>query len=272
MILASSTRMFERRTGYDLDLEGLAALLSEIGYQGIEPRRRQVNETMSPAEIVAARDSLRRHNLRCAYLNAAGLENKKALDDASRLLAVALALDCRLVRVQLVRAEEIPFAQELADLAAERGMRVMSQIRSQTLFATVDMALETLGKIGRDNFGVAFDPSDLMLDGAEDYGEGAVRRLGNRVFACFLQAYKPAPEGSELPETIYVIGRGWLPALPGEQGSVDIPSVFRGLKAIGFNGFVVVAAPRHPQVESRNLARIWHDYLRKVMEKTGVGA
>lgn len=259
--------MFERRTGYDLELGELVALLADIGYEGIELRRRQVNESSTPSEIAAARGALHRRNLRCAYLTAAGLENKQALDDATRLLAVALSLDARLVRVQLVREQEIPFAQELADLAAERGMRVMSQIHSGTLFGSVDMALATLDKIGRDNFGVAFGASDLMLDGQEDYGEGAVRRLGRRVFVCFLEAYKPAPPGSELPEAIYVAGRAWLPALPGEQGSADIPSVFRGLTAIGFNGFAVVVAPRHPQVESRNLARIWHEYLRKVMQK-----
>jgi sugar phosphate isomerase/epimerase len=267
MILASSTRMFERRTGYDLELDQLIALLAEIGYEGVELRRRQMNESSTPAEIAAARNALHRHNLRCAHLTAAGLENRQALGDATRLLAVALALDARLVRVQLIREEEIPFAQQLADLAGERGMRVMSPIHSGTLFGSVDMALSTLDKIGRDNFGVAFDASDLMLDGQDDYGEEAVKRLGKRVFACFLEAYKPAPQGSELPEAIYVAGRAWLPALPGEQGSADIPAVFRGLNAVGFNGFVVVTASRHPQVESRNLARVWHDYLRKVMQK-----
>jgi len=271
MILAASGRMFERRTGYDLDLEQLVSLLSQIGYEGIELRRRQMNESSAPADIAAASQILRQHHIRCAHVTAAGLENGAALDDATRLLAVALALDCRLLRVQLIRDQEIPLAQELADCAAERGLRIMSSIHSGTLFTDVDMALETLSRIGRDNFGVAFDPTDLMMDGHEEYGEAAVRRLGDRVFACFLQAYKPAPEGSELPETIYVAGHGWLPALPGEQGSADIPSVFRGLNAIGFDGFVVVVCPRHPQVESRNLARIWHDYVRKVMAKVSAG-
>jgi sugar phosphate isomerase/epimerase len=271
MILAASSRMFERRTGYDLELDQLVSLLSQIGYQGIELRRRQMNESSTPAAIAAARAVLRRHNMRCAHLTAAGVEDRTALDDATRLLGVALALDCHLVRVQLIREQEIPLAQELADRAAARGVRIMSQIHSGSLFANIDLALQTLERIGRTNFGVAFDPADLMLDGEADYGEAAMRRLGDRVFACFLQAYKPAPEGSELPETIYVAGRGWLPALPGEQGSADIPSVFRGLKAIGFDGFAVVVCPRHPQVESRNLARIWHDYVRRVMEKVSAG-
>ncbi|UCH34639.1 MAG: sugar phosphate isomerase/epimerase [Armatimonadota bacterium] len=269
MILALSSRMFERRTGYEFDLDGLASLVSEIGYGGLELRRRQVNESTSPAEIAQARGILGRHSLRCAYLTVAGLENATALDDATRLLAVGLALDCQLVRVQLVREEEIALAQELADRAAERGLRVMSQIHHGTLFANVDMALKTLGKIARDNYGVAFEASQLMLDGQQEHGEGAVRELGDRVFACFLEAFKPAPEGSELPEAIYITGKGWLPALPGEQGSADLPSVFRGLHGIGFDGFVVVTAQRHPQVESRNLARVWHDYARKVMEKAG---
>jgi len=271
MILAASPRMFERRTGYDLDLPQLVELLSEIGYEGLELRRRQINESSTPAEIASTRQVLRRYNLRCAYLIAAGLENEAALNDATRLLGVALALGASLLRVQLVREEEIPFAQKLADRAARRGVRVMSQLRGGTLFADLDMALATLARIGRDNFGVAFEASHLMMEGQPEYGEGAIKRLGSRVFACFLEAYKPAPEGSELPEALYVLGRAWLPALPGEQGSADIPSIYRGLLGVGFDGPLVVTCPRHPQVESRNLARIWHDYLRKVMSRIAVG-
>jgi len=79
--------------------------------------------------------------------------------------------------------------------------------------------------------------------------------------------YEHTSEGGELPDIIHVADRAWLPALPGEQGSVDLPGILRGLNAIGFDGPIVVACPRHPQVESPNLARVWHDYLRRVMEK-----
>ena len=269
-MLAFSARMFERRTGYDLELEDLASLASEIGYDAMELRRRQLSESASPAQIAAIRDTLRRHGIQCAYLTAAGLENPSALDDATRLLAVALVLDCHLVRVQLLHEEEIPLAQEFADRAAERGLRVMSQIHSGTLFANVDQALETLARIGRDNFGVAFEATHLMFDHQQEHGEQALRSLGDRVFACFLQAYKPAPPDNDSPETIIIAGDPWLPALPGEQGSADIPSVFRGLKAIGFDGLAVVMCPRHSQVESRDLARMWHDYARKVMSEVGL--
>lgn len=267
MVLAASPRMFERRTGYDLELEPLVALLAEIGYEGLELRRRQMSESSSPADIAAAQDILRRRHMRCAYLTAAGLENEAALDDATRLLGVALALDSQLLRVQLIREREISLARKLAERAAGHGLRIISQIHTGTLFANVDLALDTLAKIGRDNFGVAFEASHLMLDGQPEHGEEAVRRLGSHVFACFLQAYKPAPEDTQLPDAVHVPGGAWLPALPGEQGSADIPSVFRGLKAIGFDGVVVVMPPRHPQVDSRSLARIWHDYVRKVMAK-----
>lgn len=270
MILAFSARMFEQRTRYDLELEDMASLASQIGYQAMELRRRQLTESASPAEIAAIRDTLRRHGIECAYLTAAGLENRSALDDATRLLAVALALDSHLVRVQLLHEEEIPLAQEFADRAAERGLRVMSQLHTGTLFANVDQALETLSKIGRDNFGVAFEASHLMFDHQHEHGEGAVRRLGDRLYGCFLQAYKPAPRDDESPDIIIIGGDPWLPALPGEEGSADIPSVFRGLKAIGFDGLAVVMCPRHPEVESRDLARLWHDYVRRVMAEVSL--
>jgi sugar phosphate isomerase/epimerase len=270
MFLALSARMFERRTGYELGFEDLASLAAQIGYDGVELRRRQISETASPSEIVRLRGILARWRMRCPELTAAGLENPAALDDATRLLAVALALGCGLVRVQLLRDEEIPFAQELAERAAPHGMRVMSQIHAGTLFATVELAVETLARIGRENFGVAFEASQLMFAG-EEHGEGAVRRLGSKVFACFLEAHKPAPAGSESSEAVIISGRPWLPALPGDEGSTDIPSVFRGLRAVGFNGPIVVSCARHPEVPSRDLAAIWHDYARKAMAQAGLG-
>ncbi len=276
MFLALSARMFERRTGYELGFEDLASLAAQLGYDGVELRRRQVSETTSPAEIARLRDILGRRRMRCAELTAAGLENPAALDDATRLLAVALALGCELVRVQLVRDEEIPFAQELADRAAGHGMRVMSQIHSGTLFATVELAAETLGRIGRDNFGVAFEASQLMF-ADQEHGEGAVLRLGSKVFACFLEAHKPAPAGggqkpagSESPQAVIISGRPWLPALPGDEGSTDIPAVFRGLRAVGFDGPIVVSCARHPEVPSRELAAMWHDYARRAMAQAGL--
>jgi sugar phosphate isomerase/epimerase len=270
MFLALSARMFERRTGYELGFEDLAALATEVGYDGLELRRRQVNETSKPADIARVHGILRRHNVRCSQLTAAGLETRAAVDDATRLLAVALALECRLVRVQLVRDDEVAFARELADRAAERGMRLMSQIHSGSLFADVEMALNTLGKIGRDNFGVAFEASQLMFAGQE-HGEGAVRSLGGKIFACLLEAHKPAPAGSNSSEAIIISGRPWLPAIPGEEGSADIASVFHGLKAVGFQGPTVVSCARHPEVPSRELAAMWRDYARKAMAEAGLG-
>jgi len=271
MLLALSARMFEQRTGYELGLEELASLLAEIGYDGIELRRRQVNETSSPAELATIRDVLGRRGLRCANVTAAGLENAAAVDDATRLLGVALALNCGLIRVQLVREAEIPFAQQLADRAAERGLRVASPIHSGTLFANIEMARQTLAMIGRANYGVAFEASQLMFDDRE-HGQAAVEALGEHAFACFLETHKPAPADGEAPAAVMIGGRPWLPALPGDPGSADIPSVFRGLKAIGFDGPIVVTCARHPEVPSRELARMWHDYARQAMAAAGLTA
>ena len=64
---------------------------------------------------------------------------------------------------------DIPWAQRAADEAAERGIRLAHQSHTQSLFETVEGSIDVLKRVGRQNFGIIYEPANLDLCG-QDYG------------------------------------------------------------------------------------------------------
>ena len=116
---------------------------------------------------------------------------------------------------------------------------------------TVDQILATLAAIGRPNFGVTYEPANLMLAG-EQYGQEALHRLSPHLFNIyiqnhrFLRADEPAP--AHRPYHYQSLG-GSVEAgldvpyenlLLWEEGGVDTRVVFDGLRAIGWQGVFTI--------------------------------
>ena len=53
--------------------------------------------------------------------------------------------------------------------------------------------------------------------------------------------------------------------LPGEEGTPDLPSVFRGLRQIGYDGWVSVVEPKREGVDGGELARMFYERLSWMM-------
>lgn len=265
MILGLSGRLIETGTGYALDMEDFLDLVRRTGYQGVEIRSGQVSAATSEEEVKQVRSWLDARGLCCAFLTAASLADAETVEAQTKLLDHAVALGCRHIRVHFL-AEAVSVAQAYADRAADRGLRLISQLHNGTAFANVDMAIEMLGKIDRDNFGVAFEACHLVFDGQEDCGEGAVKRLGDRIFTVSLQAYKLAPS-RDTPNSLVINDKPWVRALPGDPEGPDLRSVFRGLKAIGFDGFVTVMCDAYPGMGHEELAVRWRQHLQDVLQE-----
>jgi sugar phosphate isomerase/epimerase len=78
-------------------------------------------------------------------------------------LDLAEAFQSNLIRVCMKKDEDIEWAQKAADEAKERGIRLAHQAHDASMFETVVGSLEVLKKVGRENFGLIYEPANWMI-------------------------------------------------------------------------------------------------------------
>jgi sugar phosphate isomerase/epimerase len=156
---------------------------------------------------------------------------------------------------------DIEAARRAADAAAERGIRLAHQYHTTTLFEQIEPSLAVLGAIDRPNFGVIYEPANLLLCG-EPYGEAALRRMAPWIMNVYVQNLVLDPAGPAEMETWCLGPRRFRPIPLWEAGGVDFTEVVSGLKAIGYDGCVTVhqayaelMGPREAAVESARYLR-----------------
>jgi len=96
--------------------------------------------------------------------------------------------------------------------------------------------------VGRDNFGVTFDPANIMACGG-DYGPDAVGRLAPHLFNVFFQNVRLDP-GSPIifPSRLNgAVGVRYV-ALD-DPGGVDVLPIIETLRAVGYDGWFTVHQP-----------------------------
>ncbi len=122
---------------------------------------------------------------------------------------------------------------------AERGVRVAHQCHTNSLFETVEQILETIRRVDRDNFGLIYEPANLMLCG-QPYAAETLKRLAPHLMNVYVQNHRLSPSGDvTLPTRVRGAVRYFdLPLW--EAGGVDFNAVFAGLRAIGYRGYVTV--------------------------------
>ncbi|GIT05145.1 MAG: hypothetical protein CM1200mP29_05560 [Verrucomicrobiota bacterium] len=99
-----------------------------------------------------------------------------ALRDITPYLDLAKRLGAPRIRVALKQQSDIANAQSAADEAAERGIQLVHQCHTLSLFETVESIERTLTAIDRPNFGLVYEPANLETC-AQDYGRGTIERL-----------------------------------------------------------------------------------------------
>jgi sugar phosphate isomerase/epimerase len=226
-------------------LPELASVARQAGYRGVSMRASQVGLQSTPAEIAAARATLDAAGLAVSMVTAnydVPANNERAgvsLREIGRHLDVAQALGCDLVRVGMKALTDIPRARRACDEAAERGMRIAHQLHVCTLFEQVEMSLRVVREVGRPNFGLVYEPSNLLVCG-EDYGEATIRAIAPHLFNVYLQNIAPRAGAPNTIET-WVNGPIAYDLVPfGDPRGIDFPKVFAALAAVGYGGWVTV--------------------------------
>ncbi|MGE3999048.1 MAG: sugar phosphate isomerase/epimerase family protein, partial [Planctomycetaceae bacterium] len=158
-----------------LRLDELAELARDAGYDALCLRASQVGIQSPPEQQQQAAAVIRNAGLTVTmvtgdfdvvYNNENG---PRGLRRIGPFLDLAKTLGAPLIRVALKTEDDVPWAQSAADEAATRGLTLVHQCHTQSLFETIEGIEDTLRKIDRPNFGLIYEPANLELCGQE-YG------------------------------------------------------------------------------------------------------
>lgn len=278
MTLSLSVRIaegFQSKETASMSLGALSELAAASGYSALCMRASQVGVHSPKAAVQEAVATLRQQGLGVTmvtgdfdivYNNDAG---PNCLRQIGPYLELALALHAPMLRVALKQEDDIPWAQRAADEALERGLKLVHQCHTQSLFETVDGIERTLRCVRRPNFGLVFEPANLELCG-QDYGSKTVRRLAPWIFNVYLQNQVLKSDGTV---TLNTWCRGPVPfdLVPIHQSSgIDFPRVFEGLDAINYRGPVTVHQAQIQGDSVESTAKATASYLTDLARRFGL--
>ena len=252
-----------------MSLESLAQLAVDNGYRAVCMRASQLGIQTPLDEVRAKAAELAGMGL--AVSMATGdfpiPENTDDAPDALRnitpYLDLAEALGTDLLRIGMKREEDIEWAQRASDQAKERGIRLAHQSHTLSLFETVEGSLDVLRRVGRDNFGIIYEPANLEQC-AEDYGPDTVRAYLPYTFNVYLQNLRISPDGESQGEA-WSRGKFRFDQVPmWEDGGLDFAPAMAALEESGYDGYVTLHQAATPPVTPEEFLVETARYLRGV--------
>jgi len=270
MKLSLSTRVAEAAGRKDVALMSLPELVQvahECGYVALSMRASQVGIHSKDSVRRDARRVIDAANLRVSMVTGdfdIPANNERlvvSLREIDRHLDLAESLGADLVRIGVKADTQIAHLRRACDVAAERGMRLAHQCHVATLFETVDRSLEVVREVGRSNFGITYEPSNLMVC-SQDYSEPTIRRLGPHLFNVYLQNLVPRAGAPNVIETWINGPVEYDLCAFGDPRGVDFPRIMNALQAIGYDGYVTVHQNIANGADITTGARACAQYLR----------
>ena len=269
MKLALSTRVAESPGQKEVALVGLPDLVSiarNSGYHALCMRASQVGIQHSQADQRAAGQTVA--NLEVSMVTGdfdIPVNNDRAqmaLRDITPHLDLAENLGSDLIRIGMKAATDIEWARAASDEAAERGIRLAHQSHTCTLFETVEMSVEVLRQVDRPNFGVIYEPANLLVCG-QDFGKATLETLRPWLMNVYLQNMHVHENGRQVIET-WINGPVKFDLLPfGHPMGIDYRPILESLSLLGYEGYVTVHHNVADGMDIEEGARAFAMYLRE---------
>ena len=247
MQLSVSVRVVEStcKTKLNLPMDNFISIVSRTGAAAICMRASAAGVKSSPQYRIDLNQRIQQAGLAVSMITADSdvpLNNQRgpnSLRNISASLDVAESLNCDLIRICMKCEDDISWAREAADEAAKRGIRLAHQCHTASLFEEVDQILSVLTEINRENFGIIYEPANLMLNG-QDYGHETLQQLAPHIMNVYVQNHRLNPEGSDTLDT-FCRGPVTFDHLTlWEPGGVDFGRVFRALRDLDYQGFFTI--------------------------------
>ena len=186
-----------------------------------------------------------------------------ALRNITPYLDLAEALGTGLMRIGMKREEDIVWAQRASDEAGERGIRLAHQSHTLSLFETVEGSLDVLRRVGRDNFGIIYEPANLEQC-AEDYGPDTVRAFMPYTFNVYMQNLCISPDGESHGEA-WSRGKFQFDQVSmWEDGGLDFAPAMAALEESGYDGYVTLHQAATPPATTEEFVVETAKYLKGV--------
>ncbi len=250
-----SARMFTMpgtRDQFELNIEEFIRFAKSVGYDGITLWSGQLDQRTSSEDVERIADLLNQNDMVCSFAKSGPVSNGESYNAHCKLVDHVLRIGCRHIEPSVQSESEVPWIQKLCDYAAERDVRVGPQLHDNTLHDTVPHCLDLFEKVDRENFGLNFEASHLLLQGADIRGGEAVKALAGNIFTVCVQNYKKENGNS-------------VPVLPGDPDGVDFEEVFGAIRETGFDGFVTLMSGSYPDMDNETVCRAYVERLRPLM-------
>lgn len=271
MQLSLSVRIVEAacKTRLHVPFEELVSIAAETGYDAV-CMRASAGGVQTPVEdLHRMREAVEASGLHVAMVTADSnvplnnADGPNSLRDIGPSLEVAEALGCDLIRVCLKSNADLLHAREAAKQAADRGIRLAHQCHTTSVFETVDQILANLNAIGQPNFGLIYEPANLMLCG-EPYGVDTLRQLAPHLMNVYIQNHR-LDEAGPVSLPTYCRDEVRFHHLPiWEAGGVETAAVFAGLREINWTGHFTIhqAESIETNEDARDYAKRCADFVR----------
>ena len=165
-----------------LPIKSLIKLAVLNGFEGISLRPSVVSTNSNIDDINNLRSIFNFYNVKVSMVTSnihLAKNDNFSLDNLRNIkpcLDLADKLGTSLVRIMIKNKEDIYFAKKALDEALERGIILTQQTHWGTMAETVQDTLSLVKEISRDNFGITFEPANLMACGSK-YDVDALKTL-----------------------------------------------------------------------------------------------
>ena len=165
-----------------MPINSLVELALKNGFEGISLRPSVISSNSSKKDIHEIKRLFNFHKMNISMItsNIHLAKNDNFASDNLRnikpCLDLADYLGTNLVRIMVKSQDDIIYAQKALDEALERGITLSQQTHWGTLAETIDETLTLINKINRKNFGITFEPANLMACGS-DYSITGLKKL-----------------------------------------------------------------------------------------------
>ena len=270
MKLSLSVRVAEQlsnKRNPEMSLNELSELASDSGYHALCMRASQLGIQTPLEDVKKSKQSLDKSGLKVSMVTGDFPipENTddapKALRNITPYLDLAEALDSDLLRIGMKTDSDISWAQAACDEAKERGMRLAHQCHTASLFEQVKVSMEIVKAVGRENFGIIYEPANLVQCG-EDYGRDTLKLFAPHIFNVYFQNLKESPNGESLADT-WKRGKVRFDQVTMWGGTgINFLEIMDTLTKIGYEGYVTLHQSATPPATPEEFVKETARYLK----------